>query len=375
MKIIILVRILWASGAQRTAIEEAKTFIKLGHDVKIVFLREAESGTLFKPLLAGLDWEVLNKGNYSLFTPLYSYLTGAFMPDRRGEGRVDYDLIRKFPRIVKREKPDLIICHDSWSGLAGYYSFRKFKARYYVIVHEKVGRFEIPIIGKIGNWLERRALSHSNGIYAINTRIAQSVWNVYGLKATVNYHGMDIEEYTAYDQKENVILTNATWDSNRAMPQYLDIIQRLDGYKLHMVGRWRSEEVKNNFVSILEKRDLIERVVLMENLSESELVQEYLKAKFFVRFGLNESGNPHGIVSAIAHLVPPIVNSELGISDIIKQNGGGFVIEPNKTEEIIRWIGDNDNIEAYERLQKQETGITTSFNWIKHCELLLESKF
>lgn len=372
MKIIILVRILWASGAQKTAIEEAKAFIKLGHDVKIVFLRETESGKLFKPLMDGLEWEVICKGNYSLFTPLYSYFTGLFMPDRRGEGRVDYDLIRKFPSVVKKERPDLIICHDSWAGLAGYYSFRKYKGRYSVIIHEKVGKFNIPIIGRIGNWLERRTLSHSNGIYAINTPIAQSVWNIYGLKARVNYHGMDMEGNTNYNHKQNIILTNATWDSNRAVPEYLDIIEQLNGYKLHMVGRWRNEAIKNNFIRILQNRDLIERVVLMENLTESELVQEYLNAKFFVRFGFNESGNPHGIVSSIAHLVPPIINPELGISDIIKQNGGGVVIEPNKTEKIIKWIEENDQSEAYERLQEQLTGITTSFNWIKHSELLLE---
>ncbi|MEM3828764.1 MAG: hypothetical protein QXP36_06085, partial [Conexivisphaerales archaeon] len=65
MKIIILVRILWASGAQKTAIEEAKAFTKMGNNVKIVFLREASSGKLLKPLLEGLDWEIINRGNNS----------------------------------------------------------------------------------------------------------------------------------------------------------------------------------------------------------------------------------------------------------------------------------------------------------------------
>lgn len=87
-------RILWASGAQKTAIEEAKTFEQLGHDLKLVFLRKTNSGNVYLPLPEGIDWDVMAKKSSSLFSPVYDRITGLFMPDRQGEGRVNYDLIR-----------------------------------------------------------------------------------------------------------------------------------------------------------------------------------------------------------------------------------------------------------------------------------------
>ena len=89
MKIIILVRILWASGAQKIAIEEAKTLKKMGHEVKLVFLRETDSGQRLKPMLEGVEYEIFSTKQPRWF---YSTITGMFMPDRKGEGALDYNL-------------------------------------------------------------------------------------------------------------------------------------------------------------------------------------------------------------------------------------------------------------------------------------------
>ncbi|MEM0136541.1 MAG: hypothetical protein QXU18_15160 [Thermoplasmatales archaeon] len=152
MKIIILVRILWASGAQKIAIEEAKTLKRLGHEVKLVFLREAISGQFLKPTLESVEYEI-----FSTKQPrwLYSTITGMFMPDRKGDGALDYNLLKAYPRTVTRNEADYIICHDQWAGIAGFRINKSLGIPYSVFCHERVsGEYTVPTLGKFAERTE-----------------------------------------------------------------------------------------------------------------------------------------------------------------------------------------------------------------------------
>ena len=118
MRIVVLVRILWTGGAQKIAIREAENLQKFGHDVRLVFLRETESGKLLHESLKNLKWEVYSKSGGK--NPLYSFITAHFSSDRKGEGTVDYDLITNFAKHFSRDDADYVICHDQFAGIAGY---------------------------------------------------------------------------------------------------------------------------------------------------------------------------------------------------------------------------------------------------------------
>ena len=141
MKICILVRILWSAGTQKFAISEAKALQSMGHDVELVFLRRTVKGNVYDDLLKDIKVFVLSERNESTFVPLYDYITGVFMSNRKGEGRVDYNLIKKFPSFAKDRGYDLIICQDLFAGLAGYYNWKKYGTDYLVIIHEIVNDF------------------------------------------------------------------------------------------------------------------------------------------------------------------------------------------------------------------------------------------
>lgn len=260
MKIVILVRILWSAGAQKAAIDEAKEFKRMGLDVKLVFLRKTESGNVYLPLLTEIDWEVMSKGTSSFMTPFYNKLTGIFMPDRKGDGRLDYDLIRAFPDYIINYKPDLIICHDQWAGLAGYYTFRKYGVKFVTLLHESLGKYNVPVLGKLANRYEKNVLRNSQKIFAINEKIAESVSHEYGLSAIVDYHGMDVKKRPDYGSKSNVILANSTWDSNRATDIYLKILEALPNFNIQMVGRWRDPNLKLHYEKLVVQHNLEKKV-------------------------------------------------------------------------------------------------------------------
>ncbi len=372
MKIVILVRILWTAGAQKAAIEEAKTFKDLGHDVKLVFLRKADSGDFYFPLLKGVDWDVMARNPRSIMTPFYDWLTGKFMPDRRGEGRLDYNLIRGFTKYIKFDRPDLIVCHDQWAGLAGYYAFRKLGINYVTILHESLGRYNLPILGTIANSYEKLVLKNSKRVFAINEKIADSAKKMYGLETIVNYHGMDAREKLKYEEKEDLILANTTWDSNRASDLYMEILEGLPEFKMQMVGRWRDANLKSLYKNKIIKHSLESRIEMRENLKEEEIRVLYLKSKFMIRFGYGENGNPHGIIDSLSHGIVPILNSELGISKIIKDFNAGIVVDNIDSELIITRINDINNKETYSKLQKNMNKLCSEYSWLKHCNIILE---
>ena len=101
MKIVILVRILWSAGAQKIAINEAIELKRQGHDVDLIFLRREKTWKVYEDLLLKINYRVISEGKSSIFSGFYSFITGLFLPDRKGEGRIDYDLLKKFPKFIE----------------------------------------------------------------------------------------------------------------------------------------------------------------------------------------------------------------------------------------------------------------------------------
>lgn len=118
MRIVILVRILWTGGAQKIAIKEAENLQKCGHNVRLVFLRETESGKFLHDSLNIVNWDIYSRTGGK--NPLYSLITAHFSPDRKGEGTVDYDLITNFAKHFSRDDADYVLCLDQFAGIAGY---------------------------------------------------------------------------------------------------------------------------------------------------------------------------------------------------------------------------------------------------------------
>lgn len=373
MKIVILVRILWTAGAPKVAIEEAKSLMKLGHNVDLVFLRKTKSGDIYLPLLTDTHWEVISEGRPGLGTALYNFATGLFAPDRKGDGRLDYNLIRSFPSYIMKRNPDLIICHDQWAGLAGYYAFKKFGVKYVTIIHESVSKYDLPLLGRVANYFEQRTLKYSNKIFAINDKISDSVKQVYGLRSIVNYHGIDSTHSIDYSKKKSLILASSTWDSNRASDVYLNVIRELDDrYKLVLAGRWRSNALKDIYIDMIHQYGLENRVKLLDDLTEQELNQLYIDSKFIIRFGFKEHGNPHAIIDSLSHRTVPILNSELGIAKLIKEYEAGIIVEPSDWRAIIKSIEIADDLDSYLKFQNNIDRLCSKYTWEKHCKLIID---
>lgn len=372
MKIIILVRILWTSGAQKIAIEEAKTLTKNGHNVKLVFLRKTKSGKNLLPLLDGLNWEVFASDDFSP-NPVYSFITGLFSSDRQGEGTVDYNLLRRYPKVLKRDSPDYLICHDRWAGVTGYIAKKKYKIPYSILEHEKVtGKYDIPILGYIGTFIEKKVFKLANRVLGITEKVSSSVRDTYGVNTITDYPGISRTKRVNFKERDNIIISVATWDRNRNPSVYLPILDFLHNYSIFIIGRWRVEEEENNFKKYLANKTVWkDRIKIIDDISEELLLNLYRKSKFSIRFGKEEWGLGTSNIEAISTYTPVIVY-DVGLVDLIKQKGGGLALQKLDYGEIAEWITKHDDENDYNILQDELDNISKELTWERHCELLVK---
>lgn len=371
MKIVILVRILWTAGAPKKAVRQAKELSKLGHDVHLVFLRRSGRLGGYKDLLEGVNYSIVVERNTSLLVPLYDFITGLFSPDRKGEGRLDYNLIKKFPKYISKSLPDILICHDQFAGLAGYYLKRRYGTPYIVLLHERIDWEKKGILSRLAQYYEKITLLNAEHVIASTDKIAVTARDKYNIPCSVDYQGLDIAEFASYNDKQNALIAVSMWDEGRRPTTYLDIISAIPNYMLYMVGNWRNEELERKFHEEIQRRNVSEKVVLKKGIPETELNELYDRSKFVIRFGFGEYGESHAVFEGLQRGVPVIINDDLGSSAFVKAYGVGNVLKEITPERVKECIKQFDNPKMYKELQDKIIRMSSDFNWEKHAEKLL----
>jgi glycosyltransferase involved in cell wall biosynthesis len=367
MRIAIIVRILWSAGAQKIAINEAIELTKQGHEVDLIFLRRGETWRSYEELLSKVKYRVISEGKSSFLTSFYSWITGVFTPDRKGEGRIDYDLLRGFPRILKDEKVEKIICHDEWAGIAGFYAWKKLRIPYEVFLHERLGELQVPILGKLAQIYRMKILKNASKIYSVTEKIANDTFKRFGLQVTPDPPGFDKPDTDPDIVRKTRIVSISMWDGGRNPFFFIELEKLVKDYDILLLGNWRNKEYYSKFVSSLPKGT---HIATKSNLSETEKMELIHESKFLVRFGTNEYGLATAVIEAISYGTPVIINSELGTADMIKDYGAGFVLDstdPNLVAEIVA----NMTEQKYEELLKNVLILRESWTWREHAGKLL----
>ena len=183
---------------------------------------------------------------------------------------------------------------------------------------------------------------------------------------------MTLQKTRNFHDRCNIILATSTWGKDRSPDVYLDIITAIPNFKLYFIGRWNLKSEFEDFKNNVQKRNLQGRLIINDNMPDEELDELYASSKFLIRFsGTDEYGLGTATVCSISHLTPVIIDSVLGISDIISKYGGGYITDKSNINKITGFILENNNEINYNKLQNELMSITKEYTWDNHCKTLI----
>lgn len=367
MKIVILVRILWSAGAQKIAINEAIELKRQGHDVDLIFLRRGKTWKVYEDLLLKINYRVISEGKSSIFSGFYSFITGLFMPDRKGEGRIDYDLLKKFPKFIAGTRVDKIICHDEWAGIAGKAAKRKLGIPYEVFLHERLGKLNVPIVGKMAERYRMKVLSNASRVYSVTEKISKDTIDRFEINSIPDPPGFEELGTVNMENKANRIVSVSMWDSGRNPFFFMELENVLDNYEILILGNWRNQNYYDLFMRSLPENT---RIKVKTNISEEEKQSYIRESKFLVRFGSMEYGPATAVIESISCGTPVIINSSLGTADMIEKFKAGYVLDSAETKAVGDIILKTTELE-YGQLLEGVSTLRKSWTWKDHVSKLL----
>lgn len=369
MRVCIVSRILWRSGAVKLAIHQARALEAMGHQVELVFLRRGQEGA-YDDLLSGLDWRIYDRNDHRFLSPLQAFLTHKFAPERGKESTMDLDLIASFGMEYRGSNSHWLVCHDQWTGIAGLIAKKLGHKRYTVFVHERVDAFHVILLSRVTDLAEKLVLAGADCVCTVTDPVRASIAQKYQVPSETNPFGMELLGSRPFNQKENLLLAVSMWDEGRRPWEYLKLLEGLQTYRLIIAGSWRTQGALVRFRSALASSPSRARVEVLPDLSEQELDELYYRSKFVVRLSFGEfgAGGTHEFVS---HGTPMIVNRDLGSSKLIESYGAGLVIPSVDATAVREFVISNDNERSYAQLLTAVRNISADHTWPSHCKRLI----
>lgn len=375
--IAIVVRRLWTAGAQRIAIEEARFFKRLGYDARLLFLLGPKDGSDYSVLLKDIDWEIVcdSEGNVP-GSRLSAALTRVVSPIPSPDARVDlYSLLQGVMRIFSL-RPDIVICHDPYASLVGSIARFLHRIPYIVYVHEAMAP-DIAYSSRIQRmmrWVvEYPALRNATAIFTNTRATRDSVLHMLpGRKdVEVAYPGVSqCSEPFSPPRGPPVILSVSTWEEGRFPRLYCDVARHLRSGRVVLAGMWKDNVALQRYSLLAETPDFRGRVEITGPLSEGDLDREYHRASVFIRFGHQEHGVGMGVLEAMNHGVPVVINSGLGARELVSSEVGIVLEEPSASQVAAAVDSILSDKVGLGRMARSAHDLATSLSWENHVRIL-----
>ncbi|EHP68908.1 glycosyltransferase [Metallosphaera yellowstonensis MK1] len=348
MSFTIVLRVLWNGGVARIAVEESRIT-----KAKLLVLRESLNDYDLRDI--GVTY-LRREGEKGFLTPLFRKITKLYAPQRGDEATVDLDLILRSVRLVKGKA----LYHDQFAGISGYLRKLFYGEDYALYLHET----SLPLMGlkySLPRSMEWKILKKAK-IIMTNSKWNAETLKEFGISAEVLYPGCYPDEDVNIE-REDIVLAVSMWDAGRRPELYGELARKIKG-KVVMAGSWARKDTMEEF-----KRKYPE-VTVTGKISEGELNSLYKKASLFIRFGFNERGPGMGVLEAMAHGTPVIVNDGLGGKEFVRNYENGFVVKD--VEEAVEKVNEVLGDELRRKMIYSAWETAKEYSWYKHGERLIE---
>lgn len=307
MKIAIVTKFLVPSGNPSWVAGLARGLRSFGHDVTIVYIRDSPFYNLFLEDFRGLHVEFSLTGMMARFSEALGWpLSLAILGGGYGkEGSPDI-LSWMFAPILGRwrERFDLCIMYEHFTGLAGYAAGILWGVPYVVFVHEATTGEPGSWTSKIQQVWRRTVLERALLICPLDEPIANATRNIGADRVVVVPSGCDpIESPTL--PKDGFALVDGRWTPARNPFFILEIAKKTPGVTYCMLGSFWTEQLESDFREEIEKERLADRIMVKTGLEAKTSLDYYRRAFVYVRWAARgeggwERGYPMGIRTALS---------------------------------------------------------------------------
>ena len=361
MKICIFVRVLWPGGVQRTALAEAEQLTALGHTVDLVFLRD----TGREKYSTSVNYRCLHDASAKkrLLGKLFGFITRRYASERGSDATVDLDFILKFERT--RESYDVILYFDQHAAFFARYGQRKNHDKYVVQIHETSLKGPEGIIPHL---IDKRALENASATLT-NAEFNKNVLTLNGYRNVfILYPGLSIQSFVpTFMERENVAISVTMWDKGRKPEVLLEIAKLLRTVRIIIAGNWADSDYLRSFRELVRNEGLSDKVEVTGSISESDLQQLYRKCKVAIRFGYNEAGPGMGSLEAISHGIPLIINSGIGIKEVVSNNVNCIIVDELSSQIVADMIEElSHNQLLWDKISENEKELAKGLSWESH---------
>lgn len=182
-----------------------------------------------------------------------------------------------------------------------------------------------------------------------------------GLNSLVIHNGINLDkfkpgrDYNQKNQKGPIILSVGILKSRKgfhvSIPAVAEVKKKYPDVKYYIVGNQSHFEYLGNLKRLVQKYNLENNVIFLENLTDQELNDLYSQADVFVLTAVNDGNTFEGFglvyLEANALAKPVIGTLDCGAEDAIKDGYNGFLVPQNDsivTAKAILKILDNSDL-------------------------------
>jgi glycosyltransferase involved in cell wall biosynthesis len=159
-----------------------------------------------------------------------------------------------------------------------------------------------------------------------------------------------LDKLPDYNLRQKFILTYDRWDIGNIPNLYLDLLEGVKDkeVKLMIGGFWHPEGLKEDFLTELKKRGLLNRVQLLGPLNEDKI--KMLCSQAMVHVHHNEEAFGMQSLEAAACGCPIIIPSGSGVTDLFEHGVHGYFPPKENIEQLIYYVNliFNDKVKSSE---------------------------
>lgn len=292
MKIVILLDKMYPGSTPKFSGSEAKYISGLGHSAEIMVIMGgglSKESFQFKEFLneakiIEISDEFKLSRSFDVKLPFFSFLSL-------------YHLLSPLyvPRIIKRHECDVVIAYNSLTCLTACVVYKIYGIPYvaymwdpFSYIFEKVYAKKLPkLISNAVLSLTKRVdkLVVDNALFtlSLSEEHAKFLRGLSKNRVEVIYVGcVPLEEIPP--KRGDYLFAIDRWDIGNKPHMLLDVLEGIDDkkIKLKITGFWSEEWLKEEFKNLVKRKNLKDRVELMEPVSESDLRELFKKARVFL---------------------------------------------------------------------------------------------